>query len=175
MRTAGDATEALRDLRDGDVDAVFLDINMPGLVRSGAGCGCCDFAQPPAVVFVTAYDDSAVAAFDLGAVDYLLKPIARDRLAESVRRVAATRCVRPGAAPAPRPEQDPTIPVELGGVTHLVPRARSAGWRRRATTPGCTRSRRRTWCGSRWARSKHAGPMPVSSGCTVRTWCRCRW
>lgn len=69
-------------------DVVFLDIHMPDLsglevarqlVRAG----------PPLVVFVTAYDKYAVEAFEVAALDYLLKPIRRERLAETVRRVVA--------------------------------------------------------------------------------------
>jgi DNA-binding LytR/AlgR family response regulator len=67
------------------------------------------------VVFVTAHDDKAVAAFDVGAVDYLLKPIRRSRLDEAVRRVLADRS-------QDDEEEDDVIPAELGGITHLVPR-----------------------------------------------------
>ena len=48
-----------------------------------------NFSHRPAIVFVTAHDDKAVAAFDVGALDYLLKPIRQDRLDEAVRRVIA--------------------------------------------------------------------------------------
>ena len=87
-----------------------------------------NFADPPAVVFVTAHDDKAVAAFDVGAVDYLLKPIRRDRLDEAVRRVAATRVPEPArpASDAAEPDAD-VIPAELGGVTHLM-RRDTIGW-----------------------------------------------
>lgn len=123
VHTAGDATTALRLLRDGGIDAVFLDINMPGLDGLELAGILAKFATPPAVVFVTAHDDRAVAAFDLGAVDYLLKPLREDRLVESVRRIVAQRRraqTRPGTPAAP---QDEVIPVELGGVTTLVPRS----------------------------------------------------
>src|SRR5215218_6273392 len=66
LHTAGDATEALRVLRDIDVDAVFLDIRMPGLDGMELARVLGRFAKPPAVVFVTAYDDRAAEAFDLG-------------------------------------------------------------------------------------------------------------
>ena len=72
---------------------------MPGLSGIELAGVLANFAHRPAVVFVTAHDDKAVAAFDVGAVDYLLKPIREDRLDEAVRRVAG-RAV--GAAP-PRP------------------------------------------------------------------------
>ncbi len=129
VRTAADATLALRELHDGGIDAVFLDINMPGLSGLELAAVLSNFAQPPAVVFVTAHDDKAVAAFDVGAVDYLLKPIRSDRLDEAVRRVTATRSAEPvRAAPTEDLGRDPdVIPAELGGITHLV-RRDTIGW-----------------------------------------------
>ena len=132
VHTARDATTALRLLRAHAVDAVFLDINMPGLDGLELAGILAEFASRPAVVFVTAHDDRAVAAFDLGAVDYLLKPLREERLAESLRRILAGRAPAPEAAPTqarsagPR-DADEVIPVELGGVTTLVPRS-SVGW-----------------------------------------------
>ncbi|MBC2639682.1 MULTISPECIES: LytTR family DNA-binding domain-containing protein [unclassified Rhodococcus (in: high G+C Gram-positive bacteria)] len=126
IRTAGDATTALRILRDGDVDAVFLDINMPGLDGLELAGILANFASPPQVVFVTAHDDRAVAAFDLGAVDYLLKPLREERLAESVRRIVERRRRRSGTT-EPAAQADEVIPVELGGITTLVHRS-SVEW-----------------------------------------------
>ena len=97
VRGAADATAALRQLHEGGIDAVFLDINMPGLSGLELAAVLANFTEPPAVVFVTAHDDKAVAAFDVGAVDYLLKPIRRDRLDEAVRRVAGDPLTRIGA------------------------------------------------------------------------------
>ena len=119
---ASDAAQTLRVLAAEPVDAVFLDINMPGMNGMELAGVLAGFAVPPAVVFVTAHDDRAVAAFDVGAVDYLLKPVREARLAAAVRRIASTRG-DPGTSPAPAT----VIPVELGGVTTLVPRA-SVGW-----------------------------------------------
>lgn len=143
--TAADATSALRELNTRltgpargrpPIDAVFLDINMPGLSGLELAGVLANFSYRPAVVFVTAHDDKAVEAFDVGASDYLLKPIRRSRLDEAVRRVHATA----GQRPAPPRDDAPAapgavdldagadvIPAELGGITHLVPRA-SIGW-----------------------------------------------
>ncbi|MBD0707100.1 MULTISPECIES: LytR/AlgR family response regulator transcription factor [unclassified Streptomyces] len=125
---AGDATAALRRIGralesgpdgDGAVDVVFLDIHMPGLTGLDVARLLAGFARPPLVVFVTAHEGFALQAFDLKAVDYVLKPVRRERLAEAVRRVHDL--VHATAAPAPQvtaaPEQ---IPVELGGVTRFV-------------------------------------------------------
>ncbi|MBY8878511.1 LytTR family DNA-binding domain-containing protein [Streptomyces sp. PLK6-54] len=86
--SAGSSDAALRLLECEAVDAVFLDIRMPGLDGLDLVRVLRRFAHPPAVVFVTAYEDFAVDAFALKACDYLLKPVGRERLAEAVRRVA---------------------------------------------------------------------------------------
>ncbi|MFJ2054667.1 LytR/AlgR family response regulator transcription factor [Streptomyces sp. NPDC087908] len=129
---AGDATAALRRIGraleagpDGDeaVDVVFLDIHMPGLTGLDVARLLAGFARPPLVVFVTAHEGFALQAFDLKAVDYVLKPVRRERLAEAVRRVHDLV----HAAPAPLPAGPPAtaaaeqIPVELGGITRFVP------------------------------------------------------
>jgi DNA-binding LytR/AlgR family response regulator len=126
VATASDATEALRALRDNDFDAVFLDIRMPGLDGMELARVLSRFARPPAIVFVTAYEETAADAFDLGAVDYVRKPIQPSRLAESLRRVA----IRVGKAlvmPDRHDDDDPSIPVELAGTTKMVARS-SVRW-----------------------------------------------
>jgi DNA-binding LytR/AlgR family response regulator len=124
VHTANDATDALRVLRDADVDAVFLDIRMPGLDGMELARVLRRFARPPAIVFVTAYDDAAVDAFDLGVTDYVRKPVRAERLAEAVRRVVGTRAVPPAQPSArARTEADPAIPVELAGTTRMLPRS----------------------------------------------------
>jgi DNA-binding LytR/AlgR family response regulator len=127
---ASDPAAALRDLSRmraaGDrLDAVFLDVRMPGLDGLDFSRLLAGFARPPAVVFVTAHDDFAVAAFELGALDYLLKPVRQERLAEAIRRVAAAvqRREAAEAGGAPPPHADETIPVELAGRTRLVSRS----------------------------------------------------
>ncbi len=131
---AGDATEALRRINraresgpDGPeaIDVVFLDIQMPGLDGLDLARLLGGFARPPLIVFVTAHEDFAVQAFDLKAVDYVLKPVRKERLAEAVRRAAEQRAAAQRGTTAPRipvHEPDPDhIPVELGGVTRFVP------------------------------------------------------
>ena len=125
VRPAADAAEALRDLgrmiTEGDrLDAVFLDIRMPGLDGLDFTRLVTGFADPPAVVFVTAHDEFAVTAFELGAVDYLLKPVDPGRLSEAVRRVE--HAVHRDTT-TDEPEPDEMIPVELGGRTRLIPLA----------------------------------------------------
>ncbi|MEK2495215.1 LytTR family DNA-binding domain-containing protein [Kitasatospora purpeofusca] len=139
---AGGATEALlrlsRALDAGPdspeaVDVVFLDIHMPGLTGLDTARLIAGFARPPLIVFVTAHENFAVTAFDLKAVDYVLKPVRRERLAEAVRRVGELAgAAREGAAVAAevRPEVPATpvvdppaeyIQVDRAGLTRLVP------------------------------------------------------
>lgn len=124
VHTAADATEALRLLRDAELDAVFLDIRMPGLDGMELARVLRRFARPPEIVFVTAYDDRAVDAFELGVADYVPKPVQPQRLAESLRRVVGARAApdRPPAA-EPAAEPDVIIPVELAGTTRLLARS----------------------------------------------------
>jgi DNA-binding LytR/AlgR family response regulator len=121
VATASDAAEALRVLRDGATDVVFLDIRMPGLDGLELARVLRRFAEPPSIVFVTAHEDRAVDAFELGAADYLLKPLRGERLAESLRRVVAARVAAPATAPAV--DTDEVIPIELAGTTRLLPRS----------------------------------------------------
>lgn len=109
------STDALRRLREDGIEAVFLDIQMPGLTGLDLAQLLVRFKHPPPVVFVTAHEQHAVSAFDLNAVDYVLKPVREDRLQEAVRRVVEGA----GRQPAGSEEQ---IPVELGGVTRFVAR-----------------------------------------------------
>ncbi|HEX6873275.1 MAG TPA: LytTR family DNA-binding domain-containing protein [Micromonosporaceae bacterium] len=125
VNAAADVAEAFRVLRDHQVDAVFLDIRMPGLDGMELARVLGRFANPPAIVFVTAYDDRAAEAFDLGVTDYVRKPVQAERIAESLRRVLSARVVptHPSALGQQERIDDPTIPVELAGSTRMLPRS----------------------------------------------------
>ena len=116
VRTTDSAAEALRVLQEEQVDGVFLDIAMPGLTGLELARVLSKFKLPPPVVFVTAHDEHAVDAFELNAVDYVLKPVRADRLSEAVRRVVDAQDA------AHEPENDDSIAVELGGVTRFISR-----------------------------------------------------
>jgi two-component system, LytTR family, response regulator LytT len=115
VRTAATGARALQALESSSFDAVFLDIRMPGLDGLDLARLLDRFAVPPKIVFVTAYESFAVDAFELKAVDYVLKPVSAERLAETVRRIAA--------ADAEFEPADEIIPVELGGVLRFVNRS----------------------------------------------------
>jgi DNA-binding LytR/AlgR family response regulator len=114
--TCDSATDALRILREQEVDCVFLDIQMPGLTGLELAQVLSRFRSPPPVVFVTAHEGHAVQAFDLQAVDYVLKPVRADRLAEAVRRVVD------GGERAATAVHGAQIPVERAGVTRFIDR-----------------------------------------------------
>lgn len=106
------AMEALHDLRP---DVAFLDIRMPGV----SGLEVARAAGDTHVVLITAYDEFAVAAFEAGAADYLLKPVRRDRLAATVARL--TKRLADGQRAAP---------LDLVGLleARLTPERRWMSW-----------------------------------------------
>jgi two-component system, LytTR family, response regulator AlgR len=94
-----DADAALAALREQPADVVLLDIHMPGRDGLKLAAALKSLPLPPAVVFVTAHAEHAVQAFELQALDYLTKPVRRERLLAALQRVPP-----PAAAPtAPEP------------------------------------------------------------------------
>lgn len=112
---AANGVEALQQIEDLRPDAVFLDIEMPGMngldvVRN--------LAAPPRIIFVTAYDHYAVAAFEANAIDYLLKPLDPARLDQSVSRLReAIAASTPDAGQLRRMLESlrPAIPQKIAG------------------------------------------------------------
>ena len=119
--TASNGPDALKILQATDLDVVFCDIKMPGLDGIDLARVLSKFASRPQIVFVTAYDEHAVAAFDLEATDYVMKPVRQERLAEAVRRVVTQGA--PIGLQSPEESEDEVIAVELAGVTRFVQRS----------------------------------------------------
>ena len=88
---AGDGAEALARAREHHPDLVLLDMTMPGQDGLAVARELAKLDPAPAVVFVTAHEDFAVEAFDLQAVDYVLKPVAPERLRRAIARAAERR------------------------------------------------------------------------------------
>lgn len=111
---AANGPEALHLIEEHDPDILFLDIRMPGLTglevarRAGEGVH---------VVFVTAFDQYAVEAFEREAVDYLLKPVTAERLAQSVRRLRAKLASKPKSEELKR---------ALDAISSVLPELRSS-------------------------------------------------
>ncbi len=90
---ARNGREAIQMIREQEPDLVFLDIQMPGMDGFDV-LRALDPESLPSVVFVTAFDEFAIKAFEANAVDYILKPIENERLAEALRRVRERQSAR---------------------------------------------------------------------------------
>ena len=123
VAVAADPITALRRIQATRFDAVLLDISMPGMDGMELAALLARMTDPPVIVFVTAYDEHAAAAYGIGAVDYLLKPVGAERLAAALARVrrftAGVDAEQPGLAPV---DALAVVPVELAGRTHFVRR-----------------------------------------------------
>ena len=89
--TASDGESALRLSEKLSPDLLLLDMTMPGKDGLQVAAEAGKFDKPPAVIFVTAHENFAVEAFDLEAIDYVLKPVATDRLERAIERALARR------------------------------------------------------------------------------------
>ncbi len=86
IETCANGREAIRKIKTEKPDLVFLDIEMPGFDGFGVVKGVMEI-EPPLFVFVTAYQEHAIRAFEANAVNYLMKPVDADKLADTVERV----------------------------------------------------------------------------------------
>lgn len=103
---AGDGVEALTIIQAAHPDLVMLDVQMPGLTGFEVARRLFDAGIESQLVFVTAYDQHAIQAFDVNAVDYLLKPVDAGRLATAVERVRRRVASERGASQPASPELD---------------------------------------------------------------------
>jgi len=130
VAASSNGAEAWDDCLAHEPAIAFLDIRMPGLSGLEVGHRLSALAAPPLIVFVTAFDDHALAAFEAGALDYVLKPVDDERLAQTLTRLRA-RLAQPvpdtaalqrllagfaSARPAPRP-----IQASVGREVLLIP------------------------------------------------------
>ena len=136
---AANGLEALRMIDEEAPDVAFLDIRMPGLTGLEVAARLADSLRPPHIVFITAFDQYAVEAFEHSAVDYLLKPASQERLDKAVAKLktrlsAAAAPALPAAAlqallsqlgvaaaPAPAPAPLQWIRAAHGDETRLIP------------------------------------------------------
>jgi two-component system LytT family response regulator len=118
IATANNGREAIRAIKTHKPDLVFLDIQMPGFDGFSVIQGLMD-VEPPLFVFVTAYSEHALRAFEVQAVDYLEKPVLEDRLATTMERVRQRMAERGAQQHAERlaealAEHAPEAAEELG-------------------------------------------------------------
>ncbi len=119
---AGNGRQALQQVEDRSPEVVLLDIRMPGMDGLEVARHLAGLEGSPAVIFTTAYDQHALEAFDTRAVDYLLKPVRRERLAVALEKA---RCLTRGALEELRDgglgKSRSHISATLGGKMNLVP------------------------------------------------------
>jgi DNA-binding LytR/AlgR family response regulator len=131
VECAYDGHDALLKASAHPYQAIFLDVRMPDLDGMELGRVLRRFAAPPQLVFVSAYDNAAVEAFELHALDYLLKPVSRRRLEEAVERVSTAIEVSAPERPNGHSAQPAGVAPETemiavanarSGATRLIPR-----------------------------------------------------
>jgi two-component system LytT family response regulator len=125
---AADGRAAVQAIRDQSPDVVFLDVQMPEL--DGFGVVAELGSRAPAIVFVTAYDEYALRAFEVHALDYLLKPFTPERFADTVARLRARHAGSDPAGPArlaalvehlaARPHYLSRVPARVGGRIRVL-------------------------------------------------------
>lgn len=116
VAAAGNGLEALSTIERVQPDVVFLDVQMPGLTGFEVARRLLDGNRTPHVIFVTAFDQHAIEAFEVNAVDYLLKPVDPTRLEDAMRRVRKRMPPDSGAAV----EGTPGINLQLEKLLRLV-------------------------------------------------------
>ncbi len=125
--TSSSGQDALVRMARRRYDGVFLDVRMPGVTGLELAGVVRRFAAPPALVFVSAYENAAVEAFELHVLDYLMKPVGRRRLDDALARVAEANTAEDpaGAEPAAATGRPDVVPVATlrGGRTRLVARS----------------------------------------------------
>lgn len=123
---AGNGIDALAACDRLRPEVVLMDIRMPGMDGLEAAARLCVGTEPPAVIFVTAYGDHALAAFETEAVDYLLKPVRRERLAEALKKARRLNRAQLDALTEARSQPEQGKPREhllcrRRGVLELIP------------------------------------------------------
>jgi two-component system response regulator AlgR len=113
--------EALAVLEREKVDIILLDIRMPEMDGMEAARHIAGMEQPPAIIFTTAYDSYAIKAFEVNAIDYLLKPVRRERLLAALGKVRSAPPVTPQALAAASDRPRRHLSIHERGKIHLVP------------------------------------------------------
>ncbi len=118
---AGNGQEALDKLAEIPADVVLLDIRMPQMDGIELAQHLLKLPKPPVIIFTTAYDAYAIKAFDLHAIDYLLKPIRLGRLFEALNRAREAVPVQTEVLRDLLPEPRKNLSIHERGKIHLIP------------------------------------------------------
>ncbi|MBI5658931.1 MAG: response regulator transcription factor [Nitrosomonadales bacterium] len=118
---AGNGREALDKLAGVHADVVLLDIRMPQMDGIELAQHLNKLPRPPVIIFTTAYDKYAIAAFEQRAIDYLLKPIRLGRLFESLKRARSAVPVRTEVLRELLPDPRKNLSIHERGKIHLIP------------------------------------------------------
>ena len=116
---AANASQALAWLAMHSADVLLLDVQMPGLAGTELAARLKQQPDPPAVVFVTAHPEHALKAFELDVVDYLTKPVRRERLQAALARVAQRRAKAAPAAAAPAADEPMLVVSDRGRIVRV--------------------------------------------------------
>lgn len=117
---AGDVPSAINLIKSHSADVLFLDINMPGYSGLQLAEVLKTHPNPPAIIFVTAYSNFALKAFDVNAVDYLVKPVEMERLLEALDKVDKGRGAKTPAAIVEHGAGVTRVTVNKGGKKHFL-------------------------------------------------------
>lgn len=118
--SVGDGEAALAACAELRPDLLLLDIAMPGLDGVGVARRLAALPAPPQLVFCTAYEEHALAAYELRAADYLLKPVRLERLRAALARASALRQRTPPALALPAQRHGASIKVPLAEILYLT-------------------------------------------------------
>ncbi|CAH1385511.1 Positive alginate biosynthesis regulatory protein [Candidatus Nitrotoga sp. M5] len=121
MGEAGNGYEALDKLSELQVDVVLVDIRMPQMDGIELARHLNKLPKPPAIIFTTAFETHAIQAFELHAVDYLLKPIRLGRLFDALMRTRSALPLRSEKLQELAPEPRKNIAIRERGKIHLIP------------------------------------------------------
>lgn len=117
---AGNAVQAMQSIQRMACDLVLLDIHMPGVDGMALAAQLREMASAPAVVFVTAHAEHAVQAFDLEALDYLTKPVRRERLQQALQKVQRHRQAAESSAAGEQPGTADCLIIQERGRSERV-------------------------------------------------------
>ncbi len=125
---AGNGEQALAEIRSTEPDIVLLDIRMPGMDGLDAAQQIANLETPPAIIFCTAYDEYAISAFKVQAIDYLLKPVRKEALEKALQQAGKLNKVQLSENQKPDSKDETSSPYlvaktwkgsELIDITHI--------------------------------------------------------